>query len=80
VSALPHPHARNDCQMCRERDADLEVTVDDPVVGSRMSLLCQLCLGRWDVTQVHFLAGRVAMTLTWAPDRLADHGLTGGSP
>jgi hypothetical protein len=68
VSALPYPHARNDCRMCRERDADFVVTVDDPVVGSpRMSLLCQLCLGRWAVTQVYLLDGRAAMTLTWAP-------------
>jgi hypothetical protein len=78
VSTLPYPHARNDCQMCRERDADFEVTVDDPVVGARMSLLCQQCLGRWSVTQVHLLDGRAAMTLRWAPGRLADHGLTGG--
>jgi hypothetical protein len=64
--------------MCRERDADFEVTVDDPVVGARMSLLCQQCLGRWAVTQVYLLDGRAAMTLTWAPGRLVDHGLTGG--
>ncbi len=78
MSALPYPHARNDCQVCRERDADFEVTVDDPVVGSRMSLLCQQCLGPWAVTQVYLLDGHAAMTLAWAPGRLADHGLTGG--
>ncbi len=78
MSALPYPHARNDCQVCRERDADFEVTVDDPVVRSRMSLLCQQCLGPWSVTRVYLLDGRAAMTLTWAPGRLADHGLTGG--
>jgi hypothetical protein len=78
VSALPYPHARNDCQVCRERDADFEVTVDDPVVGPRLSLLCQQCLGPWAVTQVYLLDGRAAMTLTWAPGRLADHALTGG--
>jgi hypothetical protein len=78
MSALPYPHARNDCGMCRERDADFEVTVDDRVVGQRMSLLCQRCLGPWSVTQVHLLDGRAAMTLAWAPGRLAGHGLTGG--
>jgi hypothetical protein len=64
--------------MCRERDADFEVTIGDPVVGERMSLLCQRCLGPWSVTQVCLLDGRAAMTLTWAPGRLAGHGLTGG--
>ena len=78
MSALSYPHARNDCQVCRERDADFEVTVDDPVVGPRLSLMCQQCLGPWAVTQVHLLDGRAVMTLTWAPGRLADHGLTGG--
>jgi hypothetical protein len=78
VSALPYPHARNDCQVCRERDADFEVTIDDPVVGQRTSLLCQQCLGPWSVTQVHLLDGRAAVILEWAPGRLADHGLTGG--
>jgi hypothetical protein len=78
MTKLPYPHARNDCQVCRERDADFEVTVDDPVVGRRMSLLCQRCLGPWSVTQVYLLDGRAVMTLAWAPGRLADHGLTGG--
>ena len=77
--SLPYPHARNDCQMCRERDADFEVTVDDPVLKRRRpSLLCQQCLGPWSVTQVYLLDGRAAMVLRWAPGRLADHGLTGG--
>jgi hypothetical protein len=75
---LPCPHARNDCGICHERDADFAVTVADPVVGDRMSLLCQRCLGPWSVTQVHLLDGRASMTLAWAPGRLADHGLTGG--
>ena len=78
MRALPYPHAHNDCGICRERDADFEVTVDDPVVGQRMSLLCQRCLGPWSVTQVHLLDGRAAMTLAWAPGRLADHGPSGG--
>jgi hypothetical protein len=78
VSTLPYPHARNDCRMCRERDADFEVTIDDPVLKPRTSLLCQHCLGPWSVTQVHLFDGRAAMTLAWAPGRLADHGLTGG--
>jgi hypothetical protein len=78
MSRLPYPHARNDCGICRERDADFEVTLGDPVVSRRPSLLCQRCLGPWSVTQVYLLDGRAAMTLQWAPGRLADHGLTGG--
>jgi hypothetical protein len=78
VSTLPYPHARNDCGMCRERDADFAVTVADPVVGERTSLLCQKCLGPWSVTQVYLLDGHAAVTLEWAPGRLADHGLAGG--
>jgi hypothetical protein len=78
MTTLPYPHARNDCQFCRERDADFEVTVDDPVTGPRTSLLCQKCLGPWSVTQVYLLDGCAAMTVEWAPGRRADHGLTGG--
>ena len=80
MNALPYPHARNDCSMCRERDADFEVAVDDPVLArQRTSLLCQKCLGPWSVTTVHLLDGRVAVTLAWAAGRLADHGLSGGT-
>ncbi len=78
MSALPYPHARNDCGMCRERDADFEVTVADPVAGKRMSLLCQRCLGPWSVTWGYLLDGRAGMPLAWAPGRLAEHGLAGG--
>jgi hypothetical protein len=79
MSRLPYPHARNDCGMCRERDADFAVTVADPILSRRRtSLLCQRCLGPWSATQVHLLDGRAAMTLEWAPGRLADHGLNRG--
>ena len=73
MTALPYPHARNDCQVCRERDADFEVHVKDPVTPRRRpSLLCQRCLGPWSVTQVHLLDDRAVMTLEWASGRLAD--------
>ena len=45
--ALPYPHARNDCEICRERDADFHVlgeAFNKP--GKRPLLLCQHCLGR----------------------------------
>ena len=74
MTTLPYPPARNDCQVCRERDADFEVTIEDPVVGDQVSLLCQQCLR----PQLAILGGRIAVTLTWAPGRLADHGLTRG--
>jgi hypothetical protein len=79
MSALPYPHARNDCQVCRERDADFKVTVDDPVTGNRPSLLCQQCLGPWAITRVSYLDGQATIILAWASGRLADHGLTGGN-
>jgi hypothetical protein len=75
MSAPPYPHARNDCQVCRERDADFEVTIDDDLTGPLFSLLCQRRLGPWSVSQLAVLDGRAAMTLAWAPGRLADHGL-----
>jgi hypothetical protein len=78
VSVLPYPHAPNDCQLCRERDADFEVTVNDPVAGRRMSLLCQQRLGPWAVPHPAIMGGRAVTTLAWAPGRLADHGLAGG--
>ena len=39
--ALPYPHARNDCEICRERDADLYIlgeAFNKP--GKRPLLLC----------------------------------------
>lgn len=39
---LPYPHQRNDCQSCRERDADLEL-LDDRL--GPPGQLCQQCLG-----------------------------------
>ena len=39
-TALPYPHARNDCQVCRESaNADFEVSVDDPVVSRDVAAL-----------------------------------------
>ena len=38
MSALPYPHACNDCQVCRERDADFEVHAKDPVTPPALSV------------------------------------------
>jgi hypothetical protein len=85
VSALPYPHARNDCTFCRERDADFHVLGDQwnrPETGYQ-TLLCQGCFGRWLATAVYFTPpGREGKPETFTveiPDaRLADFGLTGG--
>lgn len=44
TTPLPYPHSCNDCQMCRERDADGQV---DPGPGQDPVRLCQLCIGRY---------------------------------
>jgi hypothetical protein len=44
---LPYPHTRNDCGMCRERDADVELIEEPaPPAHFRPTLLCQDCLGK----------------------------------
>jgi hypothetical protein len=54
VTALPYPHTRNDCEMCRERDADFHVLGEQyNRPGKRPMLLCQGCLGRWAVTLLY---------------------------
>jgi hypothetical protein len=85
VTTLPYPHARNDCGMCRERDADFHVLGEEcnrPDTGW-MLLLCQQCFGRWLVTPVYLLAeGKpVTFTVEAAPERLKDapFGRRGGA-
>lgn len=47
VPALPYPHARNDCEFCRERDADVELTGEHAAPpGKRPARFCQHCLGK----------------------------------
>ncbi len=42
MTDLPYPHARNDCEMCRERDADVHVLGDEfNTPGKRPLLLYQ---------------------------------------
>ena len=72
TTALPYPRTRNDCEICRERDADFHVlgeAFDKP--GNRPLLLCQRCLGPWAVTQVYLMnEGQPAViTLEPAPGR-----------
>jgi hypothetical protein len=43
-SALPYPHARNDCALCRERDAELRV-YDAPEDRHSSLLQCITCFG-----------------------------------
>lgn len=73
--SLPYPHERNDCEMCRERDADIQVlgaAYERP--GKRPLLLCQGCLGKWAALKVLQDSGPhmdapVTLTLTVAPGR-----------
>jgi hypothetical protein len=81
---LPYPHARNDCTMCRECDADYHVTGDQwnrPETGYQ-TLLCQGCFGKWLLTPVYFQGGPgrhlpqpVTFTVEIPAARLADFGL-----
>lgn len=82
TTALPYPHARNDCEMCRERDADFHVLGEEyNQPGKRPLLLCQPCFGVWLVTPVYILEpGKpVTVSVEIAPGRLADFGLSGGA-
>jgi hypothetical protein len=40
---FPYPHSRNDCDACRERDADGELR-ENP---ARPSRLCRTCIGNY---------------------------------
>jgi hypothetical protein len=51
--------------MCRERDADFEVTIATPWSASGCRC-CARVLGPWSVTQVCLLDGRPSMTLMGA--------------
>ena len=82
---LPYPHARNDCVMCREFDADFHVLGEQwnrPETGYR-TLLCQGCLGKWMVSPLYFRRDRGPEPVTIAvqiPDeRLAAFGLSRGT-
>jgi hypothetical protein len=54
--ALPSPHARNDCGMCRERDADFHVLGEEwnRADTGYQTLLCRKCLGEWAITRVRY--------------------------
>jgi len=77
VTALPYPHARNDCVMCRERDADLHVLgekYNQP--GKRPFLVCQGCIGKHLALRAIQEGGPeldqpVVLTVTVAPGRRA---------
>ncbi|MGW0803628.1 hypothetical protein [Nonomuraea sp. NPDC002799] len=59
---LPYPHARNDCILCREMDADFEIVeeaLEPPswTPGRPPRRFCQGCIGRWMVTQAVYGRG-----------------------
>jgi hypothetical protein len=53
VRRLPYPHARNDCVMCRERDADFHVPARDLPNGYK-ALYCRQCIGEFMITEAVF--------------------------
>ena len=56
VRRLPYPHARNDCVMCRERDADFHVPARDLPSGYT-ALYCRRCIGEFMITEAVFSRG-----------------------
>ena len=78
MTALPYPHARNDCVTCRERDADLQVLGgNDSQPGKRPFLVCQGCIGQHLAVQAIQEGGPqldqpVVITVTVAPGRRTD--------
>lgn len=83
MTALPYPHARNDCEMCRETDADVHVLGEQySQPGKRPLLLCQGCLGKHAALRAWHESGPgldqpVTVTITVAPGRRAQ--VFGGS-
>ncbi|MGZ3140476.1 hypothetical protein ACVDFE_00365 [Lentzea chajnantorensis] len=84
VIRLPFPHSRNDCEMCREWDASVEVTdqprprfAQAPTPPERRRALCQTCLGKYLSMLVHDATdlsddATIEVTLALAPGRRAD--------
>ncbi|MGW4792083.1 hypothetical protein ACWEPC_06675 [Nonomuraea sp. NPDC004297] len=59
---LLYPHARNNCILCREMDADFEIVeeaLEPPswTPGRPPRRFCQGCIGRWMVTQAAYGRG-----------------------
>ncbi|SDN13259.1 hypothetical protein SAMN04488074_1363 [Lentzea albidocapillata subsp. violacea] len=81
VIRLSFPHSRNDCQLCREWDASVEVTdqpqarfANAPTPPERRRSLCQSCLGKYLSMIVHNATERdddvtIEVTLALAPGR-----------
>ena len=72
---LPYPHARNDCEQCREHDADVQVLgADYEKPGKRPLVLCAHCFGEFAALRALSESGLsldqpVSLTLTVAPGR-----------
>lgn len=61
---LPYPHARNDCIICREADADFEIVEEalqpSDWTGREPRRFCQRCVGRWVATMAMSRPGDVS--------------------
>lgn len=45
---LPYPHRRNDCERCRERDADFHLLGPElNIPGKRAPVYCRRCIGEY---------------------------------
>jgi hypothetical protein len=74
---LPYPHARNDCTICRERDADVQVLAmgaENYGTPSWPSLMCGNCLGHHIALRAFHLTGDFCdqpftVTVALAPGR-----------
>lgn len=78
---LPYPHSRNDCEACREHDADVHVlgeAFNKP--GKRPLFLCADCLGQHIALRAIQESGLaldqpIAVIVTVAPSRRAQEEL-----
>lgn len=72
---LPYPHGRNDCDLCREKDADFEIVEDalnPPNVNGRTPRrFCQDCIGRWMATMAMTCPGHTPQGQPWSVSVLA---------
>ena len=72
---LPYPHAHNDCEQCREQDADVQVLGPEyEKPGKRPLVLCAHCFGEFAGLRALSDSGLsldqpVTLTVTVAPGR-----------
>jgi hypothetical protein len=59
MNRLPYPHARNDCEVCREHDADFQLQGGDhDPTSTRAERYCRRCLDEKLLWTAQYGAGR----------------------